>query len=130
MSALDLDALQALADVLPFGEWAVEHGNDGSEGGVEVAPYDCLQIGDEEPIYADIAVLTFIAASREAVPALIAELRKARKSLEWTDDVEGLIEAKETAEAERDAALEGTRRTLRDNDGLRRELDRALEGRG
>lgn len=97
MSTLDLEALKELAGRATAGPWHTLRGGSSvfvrNEGGRVVAtdrkPY--FESHDDE----DAATAAFIAASREAVPALIAEVERLREALGRTkeailSDVNGL----------------------------------------
>ena len=114
MSALDLDALEALCDAATPGPWvaapspwegvSAPHGDPRDGGSCEIV--DCVR----GPSHGDAA---FIAAAREALPALITRLRAAESEVDaarealggsfWT--TEGLADGirRKTAATERDA---------------------------
>lgn len=83
MSALDLDALEALCDAATPGPWvaapspwegvSAPHGDPRDGGSCEIV--DCVR----GPSHGDAA---FIAAAREALPALITRLRAAEARIE------------------------------------------------
>ena len=84
MSALDLDALEALCDAATPGPWvaapspwegvSAPHGDPRDGGSCEIV--DCVR----GPSHGDAA---FIAAAREALPALITRLRAAEGRTAW-----------------------------------------------
>jgi hypothetical protein len=75
---LDLNAIRKRAEGASRGPWAVGGHNDMvyAEGEYLPIAYDLFDEADAE----------FIAASRQDVPALIAEVERLRKSRDWYDE--------------------------------------------
>lgn len=94
MSDLDLDALAALADAATDGPWE-EDAHIGGEGSVVLGAGRWIaHVPANYPYARDDYDATFIAAARDAVPALIAEVRALRDTVESMEHEHDLTRAR------------------------------------
>ncbi len=104
MAELDMDALQAMADMASPGPWRVTQDDLSHPAGYDVNRPSGLPVAiDTEGYTGCIPVLAdaeFIAAAREAVPTLIARVRE----LEHKNMQQGMLLAGLLSKSDRDDA--------------------------